>query len=262
MKTNLIKFHSCHPENKNTDKFKPSAVKAHIPQWYLDKDKHKKNPDGQYTLSISYKNGETDISRIPSWKSCPAMLDIFLSGYYLFTPCDIEVKNNPEYPEKGGPVVLEFDPKWGTSQLGMAICRSRGIEEGLPFPDGYYEHTYIWTPNWFIEVPEGYTALVSHPININALPFKTISGFIDASNILVSSGNFPFYVKEGWTGIIPAGTPYAQIIPIKNESWESDIVEYTDEELDQYLEKRHREYMVGHGLTKYKELDWLKKHYE
>ncbi len=262
MEKNIIKFHSCHPSNKNNKNYKPSAVKNHIPNWFLEKDKFKKNDDGEYQLTFFYKNGKSIVDKIPTWKSCPALLDVFTSGYYLFTPCDIKITLSNDEQQGSVPVTIEYDKQWGRSNLGMGICHSRGKEEGLPHPDGYHEYTYVWVPNWFVEVPNGYTTFVSHPININNLPFKTVSGFIDASNPLTGSGNIPFYIKEGWEGTIPAGTPYAQIIPIRNEEWVSEIIDYTDEELDKYIEEKHEKYMVGSGLTKYKELDWLKKHYE
>lgn len=33
----------------------------------------------------------------------------------------------------------------------------------------------------------------------------------------------PFFLLKGVSGILPAGTPYAQIIPFKREHWESEI---------------------------------------
>ena len=32
-------------------------------------------------------------------------------------------------------------------------------------------------------------------------------------------GNVPFFIKSGFEGVIPAGTPIAQLIPIKREKW-------------------------------------------
>jgi hypothetical protein len=34
----------------------------------------------------------------------------------------------------------------------------------------------------------------------------------------------PFFIVNGWTGVIPAGTPYAQMLPFKRENWESEVV--------------------------------------
>jgi hypothetical protein len=35
------------------------------------------------------------------------------------------------------------------------------------------------------------------------------------------TGNVPFYIKKGFEGIIPQGTPIAQLIPFRQENWSS-----------------------------------------
>ena len=40
----------------------------------------------------------------------------------------------------------------------------------------------------------------------------------------------PFFVLKGVRGILPAGTPYAQIIPFKREHWESEVHVSSDTE--------------------------------
>lgn len=268
MESNVIKFHSCHVSNKDTDHYPPVPVKEYIPQWFRDKDKYRKHGD-RYDLMFATIKGKQIVSRVPTWKSCPALVDVFTTGYYFLTPCDITFKINTD--DNRVPVDLIFDEKWanvhkdselGHFKLSQSICRPRSEEEGMPVPEGYHSLTYTWFSNYFIQIPEGYTALFTHPMNINDLPFKTISGFSDASNFMTGPGNLPFYIKKGWEGTIPAGTPFAQIIPFKNESWKSEIIQYTDEEIEKYLLEKHNEYMTGHSTTKYKELDWLKKHYE
>lgn len=262
MNENIIRFNSCHKLNNNSKNYRPSAVKNHIPEWFLQKDKHVKNENGEYPLIfLKGENGNLVPSRHPSWKSCPALLDVFLSGYYLFTPCDITIKTNLEKSENN-PITLTLDGEWNNKQNGWLFCRVRGIEEGLPTPEGYYKNSYVWVPNWSAQVPEGYTILLTHPINIHGLPFKTMSGFMDSHRVLTGSGNVSVYFKENWEGTIPAGTPYAQLIPIKNESWDSEIVEYTEEQIKQNYKQYVEEYMLGFGITKYKEKDWLKKKYK
>jgi hypothetical protein len=261
---NIIKFHSYHPSNNTTKDYRPEPVKDNIPQWFLDKEKFKKNQDGTYQL---YKYGDK-IHRMPTWKSCPAMLDIFMSGYYLFTPCDIMVKPNDGSIQEGlhhhqrGKSMIEYDEKWKDCGPARAFCDYRGIEDGLPHPDGYSPYTLVWRPTWWFEVPKGYTVFFTHPINIQDLPFKTISGFSDAATKYLVSGNYPFYIKDGWYGTIPAGTPYAQVIPIKNESWSSEIIDYTVDEMTQIRKEKYDNYVVGNSITRYKENDWLNKHYE
>lgn len=263
MTKNIIKFHSSHSSNNNELNYRPSPVKNHIPQWFLDKDKHKIMDNGNYMVVFFQSEGKTIAHRMPSWKSCPALLDVFISGYYLFTPCDIVVKKHEHMCDFHGDVELEYDTdKWGANSVSPSFIEFRGKESGLPTPAGYNPHTFAWRPNWYCEVDPGYTTLVVHPINRNDLPFRTVSGFIDATNTLTGSGQISFYIEKDWFGTIPAGTPYAQIIPIKNESWSSEIIDHTEEELKNQIDIKNKEYMIGHGMTKYKEQDWLKKHYE
>ena len=281
MQENIIKFHSCHISNNEDKSFVPIPVKNYIPKWFREKDKYKKHGDN-YELKFANINGKAVVHRMPTWKSCPALVDIFTTGYYFLTPCDITFTKAKEktdhvhhdsctHGQIDAPLDLDYDAKWGSVhsetelghfRLSQPICRPRSVEEGFPTPDGYYDFTYTWFSNYFVQVPEGYTVLFTHPMNINDLPFRTVSGFNDASNFMTGPGNLPFHIKKDWEGTIPAGTPYAQIIPIKNESWTSEIVDYTEEQMAEYLENKHKEYMLGHGITKYKELDWLKKHYE
>jgi hypothetical protein len=259
MSDNVIKFHSFHPSNNTIKDYRPAPVKKHMPKWFVDKEKFKKQANGMFQL-VTYVDteGKTSIHRQPSWKSCPALLDIFMSGYYMFTPCDITFKKsetNP-YPD------LEYDEKWGYVAPAKSFVAMRGAEEGLPCPEGYNEYTFVWRINWYFEVPKGNTILFTHPLNIVDLPFQTISGFADASNPHMISGNYPFYIKKDWYGTIPAGTPFVQIIPMKAEEWSSEIHDYTQEEIQKQVDEKYKEYVVGHGITKYKELDWIRKRYE
>lgn len=253
--------------------YRPLPVKKNIPEWYLDKEKFVKNEDGSYYLESVIKNGETFFHKRHTWKSCPALLDIFISGYYLFTPCDIEVKKNRITVENYPPVIFDFDEKWNTptefenwseSEFGFPICGGRGVQEGLPYPEGYYPYSFYWIPNWYAQIPQNYTLLFTHPINIENLPFKTMSGFVDATNILLGTGRYPFYIKENWEGIIPAGTPFAQLIPIKNESWNSEIVEHEYEDAKELYYRKKTEYAIDPGFpgNLYKKIDWLKKEYD
>lgn len=276
MENNIIKFHSSHISNHDNE-YLPIPTKKYIPQWYRDKEKYHKNED-MYELAFANINGKYVAHRRPTWKSCPALLDVFITGYYLLTPCDITFKNfNPEHVNSCNenhihpPLEFSYDKKWqqvnyenslGKISISKSFCNFRGIEEGLPNSDQYYNFTYAWIPNYFTQVPEGYTVLYTHPLNVPDLPFQTVSGFIDSSNILVGAGIVPFYIKKNWEGIIPAGTPYAQIIPIKNETWSSQIINYSEEELANQNHKKLNEYAIGVNLTKYKEIDWLKKEYE
>ena len=50
--------------------------------------------------------------------------------------------------------------------------------------------------------------------------FKILPGIVD-TDTYTPPVNFPFVLTdENYEGLIPAGTPLAQVIPFKRESWE------------------------------------------
>jgi hypothetical protein len=67
--------------------------------------------------------------------------------------------------------------------------------------------------------------------------------------------NHPFFIQEEFEGIIPKGTPYMQMIPIKRDSWKSEFAEY-DPMLSLSVGKIRQYFMGG-----YKKMFWQKKEY-
>lgn len=144
-------------------------------------------------------------------KSCVPFMDTFLSGYVMTTPMDIAVKINDE----GNPVIT-----WSFSEFNFIGVRGLDAAPGLPIPQGYNITHFTWSTMSAIKIPKGYSCLVTHPLNRYDLPFLTLSGIVDADDIF-HHGNIPFFIKEGFEGLIKAGTPMFQIIPFKREEWES-----------------------------------------
>lgn len=267
---NIIKFHSRHPSNIN-NKYEPVSVKEYMPDWYTKKEKYKKNKHtGLYELAFKNVGSSYSMGRVHTWKSCPAILDTFMSGYYLLTPCDVEIIKNDggntsspysvNLPEEWSKALSSYDTKTSGASHG-GFCNVRGYEEGFPTPYGYEELHFRWFPNWSFQVPEGYTTLCTHPLNLNNLPFRTIGGFIDCSSEFVGPGNIPFFIEKNWHGLIPAGTPYMQVIPIKNESWSSETIHYSKEEMIDHFNKKEKLNQLIH-INKYKQDYWLRKEYQ
>jgi hypothetical protein len=170
----------------------PEPAKNFIPDWYKD-----------------IKSGK-DLVNV---KKCIPFLDSMSNGYIQKTWCDINVINN-----KDG-LTVTFDsivPLFGYRETSH-----------MPIENTFYNTEFVWQRPWSVILPEGYSALVSHPLNRNDLPFITLSGVVDFDkSIHAEIGNIPFYIKKDFTGKIPAGTPMFQIIPIKRETWTSESQEY------------------------------------
>lgn len=264
-----IIFHSKAAANYYSSNYLPDTVRKNIPEWYRKADKYKRKSDGLFLLEWFKKpNGDVDLHRIKSWKSCPAVLDTFTTGYYLFTPCDVIIK------KVEGNYTVSFSGDWvnkehsdiNDNRSNFVFVGVRGEEYGFPTPPGYEDIHFFWTTNWFPTIPKGYTTLFTHPINRFDLDFLTISGIVDCESFN-NAGRMPFFIKKGFEGVIPAGTPYTQIIPFKNEKWESEIMNYTPEDIkEKDIQEKLKTYKSEKPMhsqdSLYKEEFWMKKEYD
>lgn len=187
--------------------YRPEAYKKNMPDWYKKAHRYMINP--VTNKPITQKNGDYALS----WKSCPALMDTFMSGYILKTPCDITFFiNNDE----------KIDCKIEDAKY-QSFCTKRAPMEEFNHPIGYYKEHFAWLGEWGIESPEGYSVLYMTPANMFDLPFMNTVGIIDGDKLSMP-GSLPFFIIEGWTGTIPAGTPYLHIIPFKRDSWDSKLI--------------------------------------
>ena len=75
-----------------------------------------------------------------------------------------------------------------------------------------------WINPWSIKTPPGYSILFVQPFH-RECPFSILPGTVD-TDTYTAPVNFPFALNDwNFEGIIPAGTPMAQVIPFKRESW-------------------------------------------
>jgi hypothetical protein len=119
----------------------------------------------------------------------------------------------------------------------------------------YYETVYKWINSFVLKTPKGYSTLFVHPINRIDLPFYSFSGLVDTDNFPLEV-NFPFLIKKDFVGIIPAGTPIAQAIPVKRETWSSSVEDSSD-----YYRPAFTHTMHNPPFNYYKKNFWTRKKY-
>lgn len=192
----------------------PKPAKIAIPEWWKSIPKY-------WHPEVPREDMETHDLTI---KSCIPVVDSLTSGYMLLLATDIRV----ERKEDGSPSIkwTEYD-----AMNSPVIKRSTTF---TPFEDRYSDPAMLpkfekydnlmfnWNEFWGIKTPKGYSCISMHPLNRIDLPFYTLGGIINTDKWGVN-GNHPFILKEGWEGVIPAGTPIIQIIPFKRDSWKSKI---------------------------------------
>jgi len=195
MKPKKLQYDLYHPS------FEPiGCMKNVMPEWFKKIEK--------------FSGGKLSIS--PSTitvKNCAPFMDAFLIGYYIPLTVDLLVEQTPNGPKiSWGWFDLDY------KETDFVIERNPGMVPTLPIPQGFSPNHFSWSTKQILKVENGYSLLITHPLNRDDLPFRTMSGVVDA-NYAMSGGKLPFLIQEGFEGIIKAGTPIAQIIPIKSEAW-------------------------------------------
>lgn len=211
----------------------PKPAKQFIPDWYRS---------GENT----YTDPDTNME-VAGLKACMPVLDTLLTGYMLVTPSDIFVSKS----EDGS-----LNISWSSVQDLDGFVNERSKKSGatIPRPAGHYPNHLVWSGFWGWKTPRGYSTIVTHPLNRFDLPFTTMSGIVD-SDKFSATGNLPFFIKENFIGTIPAGTPFAQIIPMKRSEWK--MINNPGLENLEHLNAN----LVRQPETSYKKKMWQRKKY-
>lgn len=201
-----------------------------LPEWY------KKTPS---YLSES-KKFETE-----TIKKCVPVFDALTSGYIIFSYCDVLIETD------------ENNNKVVTSGLGGAIER-HGNKQFSLHPNSKQQQDALKFVNvWSIKTPKNYSCLITNPLHKSNV-FTILEGIVDTDKYNLPI-NLPFLLNDfTFNGLIPAGTPIAQIIPFKRDSWKMEFGTEADENKIQFENTRLHSVLKN----KYKSLYHEKKDYK
>jgi hypothetical protein len=241
-----LRFIGADPKCALNEDLRPTTALSALPEWYK---KARLMPKG-ITKDQLIKGAEAGARPPITFKSCVPFFDAMTCGYVFTLPCDIEIISTDN-----GCTVRVTDPAF-TGFIGI-----REPMEGFHHPEGYYKEHFHWQTMWGVDAPTGWSVMFVPPLNRYDLPFLSTSGIIDsdASNIV---GRMPFFVKKGYNGIVPKGTPFIQLIPIQRANWASEFDIKNDQELQELSragEKYRPKEFPFYGA--YKKLKWVKKNY-
>ena len=209
-------------------------MKSVVPQWY-------KSLDRFVGGKANYNIGALNVGL----KLCMPFLDSLIIGYSIPLITDLFVTQTEE-----GPII-----NWNNGQIKPIDLRTTPEVGTYPKPAGFSEKQFVWKLQTALQVPKGYSFLFTHPLNRFDLPFFTFSGVVDGGWVM-GAGDVPVVIKDGFEGIIPAGTSIAQVIPFKQESWKAVKKENLSKES---LLNTQRSLSKIYGW--YKSTYWTKKEY-
>jgi hypothetical protein len=178
---------------------------------------------------------------VPTIKKCPPVIDAMTSGFLMPLAADLKVES--------GEFSWERDLPAGISNYSRSPIDFHDESQvaGTPFFD---EDRFVLKFNnfWTVELPAGYSLLITHPINRDDLPFTTLTGLVDADRYHQAFVHFPARWRDlEFNGVLPKGTPVAQCLPVKRETW-TERFETITGEAAQRLHEVGNELAAGFNL--------------
>lgn len=217
------------------DFFPPKPAINDLPEWF-------RTSHGYIGGKKIYANVEHE--GVPTLKKCMPLFDAMTSGYFLYSQSDISFENENGYKT------------WQYSDSDtFAPIDTHKKEQLQNYPIENKTILKFLQP-YSIKTPKGYSCFVINPIH-RGLPFRIFEGVVD-TDVYGHPINLPFYfIEEKFTGLIPAGTPIAQVIPFKREEYKM-VLGQRNPELAQIWKRIVR----VHFYEVYKKYFWNKKEYK
>lgn len=189
----------------------PTPATLGLPDWF------KAMPQQAFSAVVS---GEDD-----TVKRCPAFVDAMTCGFLIPLICDLRVENGEFTWDTDLPAAETV----GFARSPIGFHDSSQVAGTPLFDDDRFLIKFhnLWT----IETPPGVSLLITHPANRFDLPFTTITGWVDCDRYHDAWIHFPAHWRdETFNGVLPKGTPIAQCIPVRRESWVARTATLTDED--------------------------------
>ena len=216
---------------------KPKPSSEYIPEWYKNAKPYL-SPDGKKAPTL-------DGSPVSTVKRCMPLWDLMTAGYIIETPYDIYVHQTPE-----GPFF-----QWGEQQA--IAFQSMEQFQNHPYSRDIDYAVRILHP-WSIKTPKGWSVLICEPQHQEPGPLICTNAIVDTDNYSIPFNMFFKLRDPKFEGMIPAGTPFIQVIPFKRESWTSELG--TGKERGKFNIDRIKFNTVF--FDRYKKFWWQRKEYK
>lgn len=193
------------------EQYYPKPASAFVPEWYKDLESYiggEKKPSG---------GGQTT----GTIKRCMPVFDAISSGYIIPTYTDVWITRKVD--EDGNRL-----PEW-YEWSNFEPIQWHPVEQAPNHPNrnGHVGSYPKWINPWSIKTPPGYSSLFIQPLHHGG-EFTILAGVVD-TDVYSAPVNFPFVLnKPDFEGLIPAGTPMAQVIPFKRDSFEMELGNESD----------------------------------
>jgi hypothetical protein len=145
-------------------------------------------------------------------KQCPPFVDAMSHGFMILLPCDVTVGDGRfDWDWPLPPPAARHQPR---APLSFHVPQQL---EGSPFARGT-QVAIKFNSFWTIELEPGWSLMATHPIHREDLPFRTVTGLVDADRFCDAGINFPaIWTDPAFRGVLPRGTPVAQCFAVPRD---------------------------------------------
>ncbi|MEL6481783.1 MAG: hypothetical protein AAFQ75_10060 [Pseudomonadota bacterium] len=143
-------------------------------------------------------------------KHCSPMIDALALGFILPLPARVEARGGALHWDWDFPVIE--DAPLSRAPLGVHVPEQASGSPLAPAEGGFIVKFLNY---WSLSAPPGWQILFTHPFGHPDLPFRTLTGLVDADGFRDGYVHFPaLWPNPGWEGVLEAGTPVAQAIAL------------------------------------------------
>jgi hypothetical protein len=162
-------------------------------------------------------------------KQCPPFVDAMAYGFMMPLPCDVEMRNGKfSWAWDLPPLSIEAQPRSPLSFHASAQVAGTPLHD----PD---QVIVKFNSFWTIELEPGYSLFATHPVNRADLPFRLLTGLVDADRFNDVGILFPaVWVDADFSGVLPAGTPVAQCFAVSRDALELVFAPMSESERQRY----------------------------
>lgn len=162
-------------------------------------------------------------------KQCPPFIDAMSHGFIIPLPCDVRVRDG----------VLSWD--WDLPPLSIEAHPRSPISFHVPAqvtgtPLHHHDRAVVkFNSFWTIELESGWSLFATHPVNRADLPFRLLTGLVDADRFTEVGILFPaIWNDPDFEGVLPRGTPVAQCFPVPREPLQLHLDVMSEAEMKRY----------------------------
>jgi hypothetical protein len=199
----------------------PTPGSKNLPQWYKD------TPGSIDSGEMMAQTGQP----ASTVKKCMPIFDAITAGYTLRLPMDVFVDAT------GEKLTWQIPLAMSKFKGDMFASHERRQYEKYPYGEKWHQDLLRIMPFWMVKTPKGYSTLIMQPLHGDTSPLFAVAGLVDTDGF-ATDGHFSFWVEKGFKGVIPQGTPIAQVIPFKREDWQMKIESYEATKKD-IIPQRH-----------------------